>query len=544
MDNIPWEITVAVLGVVVPVIAAMYEFLIIGRKRLGYRVQMDTTATDAVHSQYAGVLQQLQQQDGTPLADPSFVLLRIENNGATHVDTHDYAVLDDDKVGIRVRFPGRRVAGMVVTELSDSFLRHSFGEDSGLSVRNGIIELPKVPLNRSAHYKVLAALERAPGSDRGREEFEDPEIVGGIKGGVGNGGIQETTSHTGTPRQAIALVCFLVLVIIAQLTLSLSNRDSVAPLDCATGKVTLTGSTAFEPVLREAADAYERTCPGSDFALETRGSTDGVRGLDRAGREKSSGSLDRLAFSDGAKGDGHPQLLPRPIAFSLFTLVINKEAGVQDLSLQQIRELYEGRISNWSEVGGNDRPVRIVSRYSDSGTRKTFQKRVLGGTWEPDSTSENCQERDPRRPTRDRALPAQLHRRRTERRRGHPGCHRLQRGGGRHGPTGCAARTHRRPSGHPGGRRPRGVPLLGDGVRLYVRGAPGRLAGGQLPALSDERGRKGHRALPRPPPLCGAAEPDAVPAVLTGGTAGPGGRPYGPHAVAGSLPGSIRCSAR
>lgn len=398
MDNIPWEITVAVLGVVVPVIAAMYEFLIIGRKRLGYRVQMDTTATDAVHSQYAGVLQQLQQQDGTPLADPSFVLLRIENNGATHVDTHDYAVLDDDKAGIRVRFPGRRVAGMVVTELSDSFLRHSFGEDSGLSVRNGIIELPKVPLNRSAHYKVLAALERAPGSDRGREEFEDPEIVGGIKGGVGNGGIQETTSHTGTPRQAIALVCFLVLVIIAQLTLSLSNRDSVAPLDCATGKVTLTGSTAFEPVLREAADAYERTCPGSDFALETRGSTDGVRGLDRAGREKGSGSLDRLAFSDGAKGDGHPQLLPRPIAFSLFTLVINKEAGVQDLSLKQIRELYEGRIGNWSEVGGNDRPVRIVSRYSDSGTRKTFQKRVLGGTWEPDSTSENCLERDPGAP--------------------------------------------------------------------------------------------------------------------------------------------------
>ncbi|MEU8352924.1 phosphate-binding protein, partial [Streptomyces sp. NPDC048845] len=137
MDFLRWEIVLAVLGVVVPIAAALYEFIVVGRKRLGYRVQMDTTATEAVHSRYAGALQQLQDGDGTRLVDPSFVLLRIENNGATHIDTDDYAVLPDDKVGIRVRFPGRRVAGLVVTELSDSFLRPCFNEDSGLSVRDG-----------------------------------------------------------------------------------------------------------------------------------------------------------------------------------------------------------------------------------------------------------------------------------------------------------------------------------------------------------------------------------------------------------------------
>ncbi|MGP3982923.1 substrate-binding domain-containing protein [Streptomyces sp. KR80] len=396
MDNIPWDVTLAVLGVVVPIIAALYEFVVVGRKRLGYRVQMDTTATDAVHSQYAGALQQLQQEDGTRMVDPSFVLLRIENNGATHIDTTDYAVLDDDKVGIRIRFPGRRVAGMVVTELSDDFLRPSFGEGSGLSVRNGVIELPKVPLNRSAHYKVLAALERATENTESRlEEFEAPEIVGGIKGGVGNGGIQETRSHTGTSWQAIALVCFLVLVILAQLTVSLTRDDTAAPLDCATGKLTLTGSTAFAPVLREAARAYEDTCPGAGFTLETRGSSEGVRGLDQAGRESGSGSPDRLAFSDGAKGDGYPQLLPRPIAFSLFTPVVNKEAGVQDLSLQQIRRLSEGRITNWKEVGGHDQPVRLVGRYSNSGTRRAFEQQILDGRREPGDTSDDCRERAP-----------------------------------------------------------------------------------------------------------------------------------------------------
>jgi phosphate transport system substrate-binding protein len=186
VGNFPWGVALAVFGVVVPAIAFLYEFVFVGRKRLGYRVQMDTTATDEVPSPYAGALQQLQRGNGTRLVDPSFVLLRIENNGATYIDTSDYAVLDDDKVGIRVSFPGRKVAGMVVTELSDDFLRSSLGEDSGLSVQDGVIELPKVPLNRSAHYKVLAVLER-DSMGGGREPFKAPEVVGGIKGGVGSG---------------------------------------------------------------------------------------------------------------------------------------------------------------------------------------------------------------------------------------------------------------------------------------------------------------------------------------------------------------------
>ncbi|MFI1965692.1 PstS family phosphate ABC transporter substrate-binding protein [Streptomyces pathocidini] len=423
MDDFPWDVTLAVLGVVVPIGAALYEFVVNGRKRLGYRVQMDTIATDAVHSQYAGALQQLREADGTRLVAPSFVLLRIENNGATHIDTSDYAVLDDDKVGIRLSFPGRRVAGMVVTELSDDFLRPSFSEDSGLRVRNGVVELPKVPLNRGAHYKVLAALEATSQDGRVPADFEAPEIVGGIKGGVGNGGIQETKSRTGTSWQAIALVCFLVLVILAQVTVSLTGKNSSAPLDCASGKVALTGSTAFAPVLREAAESYAKTCPEAEFAVETRGSAEGVRGLDRAGREGGTGAggggdgssgggggtgaragggggtgagdgsvNDRLAFSDGVKADGYPRLLPRPIAFSLFTLVVSEEAGVEDLSLAQIRRLYAGDIANWKEIGGNDLPVRLVGRYSNSGTRKTFEERILDGRREPGDTSDDCRD--------------------------------------------------------------------------------------------------------------------------------------------------------
>ncbi|MGH3672155.1 MAG: PstS family phosphate ABC transporter substrate-binding protein, partial [Pseudonocardiaceae bacterium] len=224
------------------------------------------------------------------------------------------------------------------------------------------------------------------------EQLNTADIEGGIKGGVGSGKIQETKSHTGTSRQALALVCFLVLVIVGQLVVSLSTNDT-APLDCATGKLTLVGSTAFAPVLREAADAYKNTCPANEFTIETQGSGEGLLRLDQAGKgnDSGSGNPDVLAFSVGAKRDGYPRLLPRPIAFSLFTLVINKGAGVQDLSLEQIRQLYAGSITNWTEVGGNNQPVRLISRNPDSGTRRTFQQQILGGIREPGSNSDDCE---------------------------------------------------------------------------------------------------------------------------------------------------------
>jgi phosphate transport system substrate-binding protein len=383
-------VALATLGVVVPGIAALYEFVLKGRKRLGYRVQMDTTATDVVETADAGALEQL-QKDGRRLTDPTLVLLRIENNGTTNIDTTDYAVLDDDKVGIQVRFPGRAVAGVVVTELSDDFLRASFQPGSGLAVRDGVIELPKVPMNRSAHYKVLAALERAPGETGKAGVYEDPEVIGGIKGGVNGGKIIETKSRTGTPRRTIGLIGFLVVLVVAQLVVFLRSTDA-GPLDCAQGRLTLAGSTAFEPILREAAESYADTCRGSSFAFDTRGSGEGLLAL------HESRNTETVTFSDGVKPDGYPALLSRPIAFFLFSLVVHADAGVQDLSLAQVRDLYAGKVTNWQQLGGNDVEVRLVSRNPGSGTRTTFQRQVLGGVREPGTNSDYCKARDPGSP--------------------------------------------------------------------------------------------------------------------------------------------------
>ena len=155
--------------------------------------------------------------------------------------------------------------------------------------------------------------DRADGATGPNGRFESPVVVGGIKGGLHGGTIEETQSRTGTPRRTIALIGFLVVLVIAQK-------------------------------------------------------------LDAAGRDGSPGGI--LAFSDGEKPDGMPSLLPRPIAFFLFTLVAGPDAGVQDLTLDQIRSIYAGKVVNWREIGGNDLPIRLVSRNPGSGTRAAFQRRV------------------------------------------------------------------------------------------------------------------------------------------------------------------------
>ncbi|MEV0112002.1 substrate-binding domain-containing protein [Streptomyces sp. NPDC050844] len=407
-----WESAVAALGLAIPVGAALWEFGFAGRKRLGYRVQMDTTAKNADTHPHAGVLRQMQQH-GTSLVDPSFVLLRIQNSGWTHIDANDYVVRDDDQVGIRISFPGRRVDGMVVTEYSHDYLGPCFDGAAGLRMDNGLIELPRVPLNRGTHYKVLAVLERDPDFPAGRT-FPDPDVVAGIKGGVRGGRIKKTESHTFASKPVMVFIALLVLIAAAQSFTTFTRDDATAqaaPVDCAEGTLTLSGSTAFKDAVAEAAKRYVKKCTDARIPITDNTFNGSVAGLDSlaaagkkagatTGKAGGAGLPDRLAFTDGAKGDGRPQLLPRPVALSLFTLSVNKDAGVQDLSLKQVRQIYAGEITNWSQVNGNNVPVHLVSRHPGSGTRSTLVSQVLDDKELLEVTSGDCAGMDRSKPGR------------------------------------------------------------------------------------------------------------------------------------------------
>ncbi|MFF0106162.1 substrate-binding domain-containing protein [Streptomyces hirsutus] len=121
---------------------------------------------------------------------------------------------------------------------------------------------------------------------------------------------------------------------------------------------------------------------------EAPGMTDATLVLIRIENDGSQ-SIDR----DDYTGPELHGLRENRLAVSLFSLVVNKDAEVKDLSTADVRRLYRGEITNWSELGGRDVAVRLVSRDANSGTRQVLQHRVLG-RGEIANSSLDCRHKD------------------------------------------------------------------------------------------------------------------------------------------------------
>ncbi|MEU8822893.1 substrate-binding domain-containing protein [Streptomyces sp. NPDC048636] len=167
-------------------------------------------------------------------------------------------------------------------------------------------------------------------------------------------------------------------------------REEPLPRGCATGRLTIVGSTAFEPVARDLGEAYHGDCAGTTVEVAAQGSGRGAATLRGAGEAAKGGFPPYLSFSDGPQGGGQPRLKEHLVALSVFTMVVNDDVRMRDLTLKDLRGLYSGRITNWKQLpGGPDIPVRLVSRDARSGTRGVFEGRVLGGN-ETSRTSDDC----------------------------------------------------------------------------------------------------------------------------------------------------------
>ncbi|WP_199565539.1 PstS family phosphate ABC transporter substrate-binding protein [Spongiactinospora rosea] len=410
--DIEWDFdsVVAILSLAIPLGAFVWEFAVVRRKRLGYRVQMDTLATDTFHAPSADVLSRI-HDNGRELVEPSFVLVRIENAGWMEIVESDYLTPEADTTGIRVTFRERRVVGMAVTEVGQPELRDFFiardkdhkpveadgfgiGEEDG----SGVILLPKVKLNPQKHYKVLAVLERASGKPG--DKFPDPEFRAAVSGRqnrlfrwlrwASRLKLAPTESHTFASKPALFLIALLTAAAVAQSSITLFFRPEPPPLDCVGGTLYLHGSTAFGPAVRRAAETYVSLCQGKGARIPINdgtflGSTPGLDALETAGKKANIrgtiGLGDHIAFTDGKPAPGtHSRVLSHPVAYSAYALVVNEEADVSDLTLDQIRGIYSQKFTKWSDVGGAPIPIKLVGRNPGSGTRTALEQRLLNGS--------------------------------------------------------------------------------------------------------------------------------------------------------------------
>lgn len=134
------------------------------------------------------------------------------------------------------------------------------------------------------------------------------------------------------------------------------------------GKTTLVvgGSTSIQDTMMKLADAYHQKY--DYMVIEVQGGGSGVGASNTLNGTFDIGMCSRdLKSSETEKG-----LVPQVIGIDGVAIIVNN-AGVKNLTTEQIAKIYSGEITNWKDVGGNDKAIAVLAREDGSGTRECFE---------------------------------------------------------------------------------------------------------------------------------------------------------------------------
>lgn len=142
--------------------------------------------------------------------------------------------------------------------------------------------------------------------------------------------------------------------------------------DTANGGTVLTdGSTSMEKVIGALGETfYEDT--GIEVSHNPTGSSSGIKAVQEG---RCDIGLSSRSLKDDEKAMGLTETI---LAYDGIAIIVNPENPVSDLSVEQIADIYTGKITNWSELGGADSDIVLIGREAGSGTRDGFE--TLTGT--------------------------------------------------------------------------------------------------------------------------------------------------------------------
>ncbi|MDV7103570.1 phosphate ABC transporter substrate-binding protein [Vibrio sp. TH_r3] len=138
-------------------------------------------------------------------------------------------------------------------------------------------------------------------------------------------------------------------------------------------EVNISGSTSVSRIMDVLAEEFNTTHDSSYIAVQGIGSTAGITMVDKGVAE--IGMSSRYLTEAEYKQD----LTTLTIAYDGLGVVVNHANPINDISRQQLFDIYKGTITNWKQIGGKDLDIAVVTREQSSGSRASFES-LLGLT--------------------------------------------------------------------------------------------------------------------------------------------------------------------
>lgn len=168
---------------------------------------------------------------------------------------------------------------------------------------------------------------------------------------------------------------FVLFVMV--LSLVIFSVDGLAERD--RNSINIQGSSTVLPISQRAAEVFMEKYPHISISVSGGGSGTGIAALVDGVVQIANSS--RFIKLDEVKNAVASNIYPVPhrIAMDGIAIVVNNENKVKELSLEQVRKIFTGEITDWSQVGGDRGAIVMVSRDTSSGTFECFYEVVLQG---------------------------------------------------------------------------------------------------------------------------------------------------------------------
>lgn len=157
---------------------------------------------------------------------------------------------------------------------------------------------------------------------------------------------------------------------------------AVAGSESVSGTVNCSGATSFQKLVESAAAEFEEKYPDVTVAITGGGSGQGLS--DVKDGKAQIGRSDVFA-EEKLDADAAAKLVDHTVAVVGMGPIVNAKVDVDNLTTDQLKGIFTGAITDWSEVGGTAGKIQVVERKAGSGTRATFENAVLKGEKAPDS---------------------------------------------------------------------------------------------------------------------------------------------------------------